>query len=93
MNRRRAIEDVEDRLAELSHRYALLCYSKDEQGRAIAPATAATNRSLVKRDIRALSLVLELLHNVKCEEIPLSDDAEEGFEKLVEPLERHRLRR
>ncbi len=93
MDRARATRDAEERLAELSRRYALLCRGKDEQGRDVAPATAATNRSLVKRDLQLVTLVLELLRRCPTKDVPLSDDAEDGFERLVEPLERHRLRR
>lgn len=75
------------RLKELRARYHKACLNQNENGDAIPIATAATNRSNLKRDISILVLLEQLLVTSKAVYIE-DEEAIDGFDRLVEPVER-----
>jgi len=85
-----ALVMLDERITELRMRYKLLLQSKDDKGREIAEATAATYRNAVKRDLSLCCLISELLRVNPYKVIDLSIEASYGLDKLTEPIERHR---
>ena len=82
---------VADRIAELKRRYYMYCQGVDESGRELSDRVSAVARANTRRDMEILALVEELIGFTS--DFTLSDVAGAGYEKLVEPMERHRVRR
>ena len=92
MTKEYMLELVDVRIAVLDRRYTNACNNMDDKGeQALSKGSAAAVRTQSKRDIQLLLLVKELLTGYKggCD---LSEDALDGFYRIVEPVERHRWR-
>jgi len=81
---------MRDRIKTLQARYKHYLNGQDEYGAPLGYNTAAKYRSDTKLDLHKCMLVEELVSQIKTKEIPLTEEAENGLEKLMEPLERHR---
>lgn len=81
---------LKHRIKVLKQRYKLLCHGLDDGGAAMKPKSAAVSRTLVRRELRTLQLIRELVNLIPDGRMYLSDDAESILEMLVEPNERHR---
>ena len=92
MTREYMLELVDVRIAVLDRRYTNACNNMDDVGEhALSKGSAAAVRTQSKRDIQLLLLVKELLIGCKGD-CDLSEDALDGFYRIVEPVERHRWR-
>jgi hypothetical protein len=90
MDREYALIVLQERMKTLKHRYQMLCHGLDEQGNDVNRDVAATNRSLLRKDLDLCMLVEELLICTESDWLFLSDEAVRGLERLMDPLERHR---
>jgi hypothetical protein len=77
------------RINVLNERYFNYCNGVDETGRELSYGTAANYRAAALKDSDLCKLVMELITKAP-QNIELSDEAERGLEKLMEPLERHK---
>lgn len=82
---------IAHRQHEVNDQYYMYCRGVNETGVELTPASAAHMRARCKRDVEILQLVSELLNALSNDvELDLSESAQHGFEKLAEPVERHR---
>jgi len=86
MDKEYVLFTLRQRIAVLKDRYRLLCHGKTSQ----SYGGSAVSRSEAKRDLNLCLLVEELIVGTPGKLTVLSDEAQEGLEKLMEPLERHR---
>lgn len=82
-------EGVNTRLAILERRYRMYCNGINEQGEELTGGSGAVMRSKTKQEYYTLILIDELLGYIQ-QDFTLSEDASIGFERLCEPMERHR---
>jgi hypothetical protein len=80
---------LEDRIGVLRDKYNQLQRSEDENGNTIKNSVAAVYKSLVRKDMRACILILELMQMIPEDEIALTKEASRGFDRLTEPIERY----
>lgn len=90
MDKEYALLTLRERIEILKERYRLACHGLNEYGVELKKGVADTYRTGYKREMQLCMLVEELVSQIKSDEIPLSNDAENGLEKLMEPNERHR---
>lgn len=86
MNKEYVLETIEARLKELRKRYNAACNLKTEFGETLSSGSAAYYRTTYTQQINMCILIKELLKGVT----ELSDEANEGLYRLIEPVERHR---
>lgn len=77
------------RMNILLKRYQKALVCQDEFGNDLTKGNAAAVRTQTKRDVQLIVLVTKLLDSVASIEL-VDRDAIEGFNRLVQPLERYR---
>lgn len=78
---------VRERMATLHLKYKAACHCKAVNGKELTAGAAAAVRTQCKRDMCILALIQQLLETSQAVYIE-DEDAIEGFDKLVEPIER-----
>lgn len=78
---------VRERLKALQKKYKSACHCKTVSGKELTDGAAAAVRTQCKRDMCILTLIQQLLETSQAVYIE-DEDAIEGFDKLVEPIER-----
>jgi hypothetical protein len=90
INKQYILDNMDERIQILEDRYRMYCKSEDEAGMPLSYGTAAVYRSNTKRDLALCTLLYELVSYIKKDDLELSKMAEDGLDKVMEPLERHR---
>lgn len=90
MDKEYVLFKLRERISILKERFRLINHLKDEWGNDVNKYTAATKRTLYKQDLNLCLLIEELIVASPGQLCILSDEATEGLERLMEPLERHR---
>jgi hypothetical protein len=85
-------QGVIDRIQLLHDRYYMYCCGHNEDGYDLSLNGATVARASVKRDVEILTFLNELLGHID-HDFVLSEAASKGYEKLCEPIERHRKNR
>lgn len=94
MDKEYIIVTLQQRIAILKNRYKLACHGKNDDGTMCDTAALANVRHSSLRDLHLCQVILELVQQIKTPLCEFSDDATDGLEKLMSPIERHRrLRR
>jgi len=83
-------DQFEARITLLKRRYASGCVHKNVDGTPLSKGNATAIRTLTKRDLNTCILFKELLAMVGDDVLDLSDEAMNGLERLVMPVERHK---
>jgi hypothetical protein len=81
---------LSDRIDALKYRYRMATYDKNDDGYPIKACTAASIRTATNKELQICYLIEELIASTPGKECLLSEDAEKGLERILEPLERHR---
>jgi hypothetical protein len=76
---------AESRLEELKAEYRLYCNNESRTGTQLSYQSAAYYRTQCKKDIGLLEIVLGLINYAPKGELPFSDEAEEAWDRLLEP--------
>jgi hypothetical protein len=88
-DRKYIYEGITDRIGKLEDRYRMYCNGVNEMGEDLSPGGAAVARSKAKTDMSIIYFVEELMGHIE-HDFELSPEAAKGYEKLIEPYERHR---
>jgi hypothetical protein len=89
LNREYIYDGIEARRETLEERYRMYCSGFNEVGAELTPGSAAVARSLAKTDLMIITFVEELVNHID-HDFELSNEGAKGYEKLIEPYERHR---
>jgi hypothetical protein len=81
---------LELRIVTLNKRYKLACHGKDDNGVNRGTYAMANTRTVCKKESHLCVLIKELIEQIKGPICDLSEEAQNGLEKLIEPIERHR---
>lgn len=76
------------RMAELEQWYKNAVNNKDRNGNPCTPGAAKEIRTHTKRDMRILKLIMILLEHCSSKMFIDDEEAEAGFDRLVEPIHR-----
>ena len=79
------------RMAELEQWYKNAVNNKDRNGNPCTPGAAKEIRTHTKRDMRILKLIMILLDNCSSKMFIDDEEAEAGFDRLVEPIHRKKV--
>ena len=79
------------RMAELEQWYKNAVNNKDRNGNPCTPGAAKEIRTHTKRDMRILKLIMMLLDNCDSKMFIDDEEAEAGFDRLVEPIHRKKV--
>ena len=78
------------RMAELEQWYKNAVNNKDRNGNPCTPGAAKEIRTHTKRDMRILKLIMILLDHCSSKMFIDDEEAEAGFDRLVEPIHRRK---
>lgn len=78
------------RMAELEQWYKNAVNNKDRNGNPCTPGAAKEIRTHTKRDMRILKLIMILLDHCPSKMFIDDEEAEAGFDRLVEPIHRRK---
>lgn len=94
MEKKWMLDNIQDRIDVLKS--YLRSYTNGMEvgsGKKLSSGSAAYKRTITRRDLHICYLLEDILQQIKKEDIYVSEQGENGFERLVDPNERHiRLR-
>lgn len=94
MEKKWMLDNIQDRIDVLKS--YLRSYTNGMEvgsGKKLSSGSAAYKRTITRRDLHICYLLEDILQQIKKEDVYVSEQGENGFERLVDPNERHiRLR-
>lgn len=91
MDKEFMIQRILVRMAELEQWYKNAVNNKDRNGNPCTPGAAKEIRTHTKRDMRILKLIMMLLDHCDSKMFIDDEEAEAGFDRLVEPIHRKKV--
>jgi hypothetical protein len=91
MDREFMIQRILVRMTELEQWYKNAVNNKDRNGNPCTPGAAKEIRTHTKRDMQILKLIMMLLDHCSSKMFIDDEEAEAGFDRLVEPVHRKKV--
>ena len=91
MDKEFMVQRILVRMAELEQWYKNAVNNKDRNGNPCTPGAAKEIRTHTKRDMRILKLIMILLDHCSSKMFIDDEEAEAGFDRLVEPIHRKKV--